>query len=381
MGLFISNNGGVDWVLYKGNFPEYAPVRDLVIHPRTNDLVIGTHGRGIYILDDISPLRTLTPELLQKNAALLPTRPAAVTNGHFGQSFPNTDGYAGANAPEQAQILYYLKDRVNTGDVTLDILNAQGELLVSIPGTKRKGINIAKWDMRMKPPKAARGVMVQGEPGVFAGVLGPMATPGRYKVRLKVGDSIEEGDLLLTEDPLAPGLDYTARRKTSQELFNMVEDLGLLVAQVQSLRDTAKLRADATQNKKLRANLQQLIAKLDALYPTLTETNTSKGITGEKKLRAEIGRLYLFLEVSDELPTKSTMDRMTFLKGELQKSKDLATGYYKEAETLNTGLAKEKLAPMTVLDRATFEKDYNTPAGGAAKNDLMELWRILFTTD
>lgn len=378
MGLFISNNGGADWVLYKGNVPEYAPVRDLIIQPRTNDLVIGTHGRGIYILDDISPLRTLTPELLQKNAALLPTRPVAVTNGHFGQSFPNTDGYAGANAPEQAQILYYLKERISTGDVTLDVLDEQGKLLVSIPGTKRKGINIVNWDMRMKPPKAARGVMVQGEPGVFAGAIGPMATPGKYAVRLKAGDVTEEGFLLLTKDPLAPDLDYDARRTISQYLFDMVEDLGFLVAQVQSLRDTAKLRAEATQNKKLLANLQQLTAKLDALYATLTETNTSKGITGEKKLRAEIGRLYLFMETSDEMPTKSSLDRMAFLEGELQKSQGVAAGYFKEAEALNPGLAKEKLAPLSILDKATFEKNYNAPVGAASKsyfNNFLEMLR------
>lgn len=377
MGLFISNTGGEDWVLYKGNFPEYAPVRDLVIHPRTNDLVIGTHGRGIYILDDISPLRTLTPELLQKNAALLPTRPAAVTTGHFGQSFPNTDGYAGANAPEQAQILYYLKDRISTGDVTLDILNEQGELLVSIPGTKRKGINIVNWDMRRKPPKAARGVMVQGEPGVFAGAIGPMATPGKYTVRLKAGETSSEGSLILTEDPLASGLDYAARNRISGELFGMVEELGLLVAQVQSLRDTAKLRADAAQNKKLRATLQQLAGKMDALYATLTETNTSKGITGEKKLRAEIGRLYLFMETSDELPTKSSTDRITFLKSELQKAHTAASGLYKEAEALNPGLAKEKLGAFTLLDKATFEKNYSVPTGGSGSYDFRNWWRLL----
>lgn len=377
MGLFISNNGGEDWVLYKGNFPEYAPVRDLIIHPRTNDLVIGTHGRGIYILDDISPLRTLTPELLQKNAALLPSRPAAVTNGHFGQSFPNTDGYAGANAPEQAQILYYLKDRISTGDVTLDILNEQGELLVSIPGTKRKGINIANWDMRQKPPKAARGVMVQGEPGVFAGAIGPMATPGTYTVRLKAGDTSSETPLVLTKDPLAPELDYAARNRISRELFDMVEALGLLVAQVQSLRDTAKLRADAVQNKKLRANLQQVTAKTDDLYATLTETNTAKGITGEKKLRAEIGRLYLFLETSDEMPTKSTTDRIVFLKSELQKAQTVARGLFKEAENLNPGLAKENLDAFTLLDKATFEKNYSVPTGGSGSYDFRNWRRLL----
>jgi hypothetical protein len=162
-GLYVSNNGGQSWVLFKAGFPEYVSVHDMVIHPTTNDLVVATHGRSLYIIDDISPLRALTPELMQKDAALLPTRPAALTNGHYGQSFPNTGSYVSRNPNSQAQIIYYLKDRISAGDVNIEILDQQDKVLMTIPGTKRKGINIASWDMRTKAPKAAKGVLVQGE--------------------------------------------------------------------------------------------------------------------------------------------------------------------------------------------------------------------------
>ena len=71
-GLFVSIDGGQQWAQYKGSrFPAVA-VRDLAIQPRTNDLVLGTHGRGIWIIDDITPLRSLTPDLLTKEASFVP---------------------------------------------------------------------------------------------------------------------------------------------------------------------------------------------------------------------------------------------------------------------------------------------------------------------
>src|SRR5207245_1451684 len=75
VGLWISVDGGQHWAQYKGsNFPAVA-VRDLVVHPRESDLVLATHGRGIWIIDDISPLRALTPDLMNKDAALIAAKP------------------------------------------------------------------------------------------------------------------------------------------------------------------------------------------------------------------------------------------------------------------------------------------------------------------
>lgn len=358
-GLYFSNDGGQNWVLYKSKFPEYVAVHDLVIQPATNDLVVGTHGRGVFIIDDISPLRRMTPELLERDVALLPTRPTAVTTGHYGQAFPNTDSYAGPNAPESAVIQYYLKDRLNTGDVTIEIYDPSGKLLVSMPGTKRKGINMVRWEMRITPPKAAKGVLVQGEPGVYAGFIGQMALPGTYAIKLKAGDFTDEGQLVLVPDPLQPELDYSARRAVSDKLFRMVESLGLLVAQVQSLKDNADQRAKESKDKRLKNSLSQYSANLESFRKTLTETIESSGITGEKQLRARIGRLYLFTEISDELPTQSILDAMVALQEELQNAQSKADAFFgKDLNALNNGLKKEKLDPLVVIDRAQFEKDY-----------------------
>lgn len=368
-GLYISNDGGQNWVQYKSKFPEYVAVRDLVIQPRTNDLVIATHGRGIFIVDDIAPFRGLTSDMLQKNVALLRTRPTPVTTGHYGQAFPNTDAYVGPNAPENAVIQYYLKDRLNSGDVTIEIYDPSGKKMVSIPGTKRKGINLVRWDMRAAPPKAARGVLVQGEFGVYAGFIGPLALPGAYQVRLKAGDFTDTGTLQLIPDPVQPDLDYARRNTISKELFGLVEDLGLLVAQVQSAKDTADRRAAVVKDKALKTKLTQYSASLEAFRKTLTETIESKGITGEQQLRAKLGKLYVFTEISDDLPTSSVLDRKEVIREELRQAHNKADGLFgKELVALNSGLRKEKLGEIVVLDRAAFERGYEVGGKPAGQN-------------
>jgi photosystem II stability/assembly factor-like uncharacterized protein len=370
-GLYISNDGGKLWVLFKANLPEYVAVRDIVVHPRTNDLVLATHGRGVYIIDDISPLRLLTPELLQKDAAMLLTRPVAVTTGHYGQAFPNTGSYVGMNAPEEARVVYYLKDRISTGDVNLEVLDEKGNLLVTIPGTKRKGINVARWDLRLKPPKAAKGVMVQGEFGVFAGAIGPMAAPGKYTIRMKTPTATDERVLELIPDPLAPNLDYVQRKEKVQTMFAMVEELGFLEGRVKALRDSTSQRAALVKNLKTKTKLIKYAEQLDAFRKTLTETIESKGITGEEQLRARVGRIYVTTVFTDQPPTESTLKRMVFLQGEIVRAKASGEGFFAQLIALNSDLKKEKIAPLAVLDKEAFLKAYDAPAS-MSKSGIME---------
>ena len=373
-GLYISMDGGSNWVLYKSKLPEYVAVRDIVIHAKSSDLVIGTHGRGIFIIDDISPMRRLNSDILQKDAALLPTRSTAVTSGHYGSAFPSTDSYAGQNASEIATIQYYLKDRLNTGDVTVEIIDATGKVIASMPGTKRKGINFVRWDMRLAPPKAAKGILVQGEFGVYAGFIGRLALPGNYTVRLKAAEFTDEAMINLVPDPLQPGMDYTKKRSISDGLFDMVEDLGLLVAQVQNLKDSTDQRVAVAKDKKLKAELTKLSDQLETFRKTLTETIESKGITGEQQLRARVGRLYVYTEFSDNMPTQSVQDGQKTLSEELKQAHTKADGFFKkDLAVVNASLAKAKLRPLVILDKNEWVKQN----GDAASAVIRPNWRAL----
>ncbi len=372
-GLYFSMDAGQSWVLYKSRLPEYVAVRDMVIQPKNNDLVLATHGRGIFIIDDISPIRRLSSELLEKNAALLPTRPAVASSGHYGNAFPNTDSYAGQNAPEIATIQYYLKDRMNTGDVTVEVLDANGKVIASMPGTKRKGINFVRWDMRLAPPKAAKGVLVQGEFGVYAGFIGQLALPGTYTVRLRAADWVDQGSLQILPDPLMPELDYAKKRSISAGLFQMVEELGLLEAQVRTLKDSVDQRMGQAKDKKLKDELTKMSGNLDSFRKTLTETIESRGITGEQQLRARLGRLYVYTEASDNMPTQSILDGQKTIGAELRQAQSKAETYFNyDLAVLNKSLAKAKLPILKVLEKSEWEKQ-NSNAASAPPRPFWEM--------
>lgn len=371
MGLYVSLDGGATWTQFKANVPEYVAVRDIVIHPSTNDVVLATHGRGILIIDDISPLRTLDEKLLASDVALLPTRPTPVTNGHFGAAFPGGGGYTGPNASESATITYYLKDRVSTGDVKVDIYDDRGNFLVSLPGTKRKGINKIAWNMKLKPPRQAQGAAVQ-EVGAFAGFFGPQAKPGQYQIKLTAGDKIVEGKLQLVKDPVTnySTEDKEIRYQTAGSLFKMVEELALLTAQVKGLQDSIKVRLPLVKNPKLKTEIQTLHDNLEKLRKEMVATNESSGITGEERLRERIGKLYYLVESQDGRPTDSQIERSKSLMTELSQTSTTAKGYFEAVPKINAQLSKLKLSPLGVLDKAQFDKKAENKSGrlGAGGN-------------
>ena len=123
-GLWVSVDGGAHWARYKGgDFPAVA-VRDLAIHPRDNDLVIATHGRGIWIIDDITPLRSLTPAVLASNVAFMKARPTVQRIGAFGGWVNGDAAFVGPNPSDDAIITYYLQKRHIFGDMKLEVLDS-----------------------------------------------------------------------------------------------------------------------------------------------------------------------------------------------------------------------------------------------------------------
>ena len=115
-GLFISLDGGAHWAQFKGNLPNVA-VRDIAIHPRESDLILATHGRGIWILDDLTPIRALTPELLGKDLVMLPSRASVLELPAGQQRFEGDAEFVGHTVPETASIVYYQKKRHIFGDL------------------------------------------------------------------------------------------------------------------------------------------------------------------------------------------------------------------------------------------------------------------------
>jgi hypothetical protein len=156
----------------------------------------------------------------------------------------------------------------------------------------------------------------------------------------------------------------------------MVEDLGFLEAQVRNLKDSTDQRIALAKDKKLKADLTSLSSKLDAFRKTLTETIESKGITGEQQLRARVGRLYVYTEFSDNMPTQSVMDGEKVMKEELQQNRTKADEYFqKDLAAINQALAKAKMKPLAVIDQSTWQQQN----GQAPPPVIKPSWRALVT--
>jgi len=174
-GLYITLNGGKNWYKFTNNMPA-ANVHFLELHKKTNDLVIATHGRGIIIIDDISLLRQLTEETMNKDLHFFNTKPTIIaeTNG-FGGASTETQ-FVGDNPSRAAKIIYYLKKRHTLGKMSLEIQDAAGNKITELGPGKSKGINVVEWNYNTKPPK-----MAAAKTFAFGGFTSPRVPAGVYK--------------------------------------------------------------------------------------------------------------------------------------------------------------------------------------------------------
>jgi photosystem II stability/assembly factor-like uncharacterized protein len=315
MGLFTTIDGGNTWLQMKGHIPTCAMVRDMTIEPRTNDLVVGTHGRGVLIVDDISPLRQINTQLLGSDVAVLKNRNNAISNGHYQYFWDSQYGYVGPNFTEDARITYYLKERLNSGTVTVQIYDEKGNFLIDFPGTKRKGLNVVTWNMRMKPPRVAEG----GAKADFgASTTGPLVREGKYKVRIIAGDKSAEGELQLTVDPEAKSTaaDREENYNAVMRAYKMQEDLAVLMDSVLT---------EQKQIKDLQGEgpiVKEYFDSLEAIRAELVPVKTGRTVlfADEEKLRDKITDIYTGVTYSDNKPTTSQYEGLNRLQRDMSNT-------------------------------------------------------------
>src|SRR5438270_2019560 len=254
-GLWVSLDGGKQWAQYKGgDFPNVA-VRDIVVHPRESDLIVATHGRGIWIVDDISPLRKLTPEVLAQDAVFLQSKPTQQRIEASGGWAEGSAVYTGPNPPDAAMITYYQKKRHIYGKMKIQILDAQGKVVDTLPANSRRGISRVDWPMNLKAPKVPPAATV-----AFGASQGPRVVPGAYTVKMTRGDQTYTTPLNVEIDPRAKygQQERQANFDTTMKVYNLLNDMSFDVAQINgvhsALEDSAgKLGASDPLQKQLLA--------------------------------------------------------------------------------------------------------------------------------
>jgi photosystem II stability/assembly factor-like uncharacterized protein len=353
-GLYMSFDGGKNWAQFTGHFPNVA-VRDVVVHPRDRDLLIATHGRGIYILDDLTPLRKLSAETLSADATLLPARPQEMPIPAFDFSANGDADFIGDSPEEAAYITYYLKKRHIVGDLKLEIYDSEGKLLTTLPGGKRRGLNRVAWPMRLPPPKLPPATQA-----VFLAGLGPRALPGTYQLKLVKGkDTYTSSVELVTDRRSSYTPDERSRQHaTSLKLYALLERLTIVVDSITDARDQARSRLDGLKGAdSVRASVQKLASDMEALRVSLVSVKEGEVVSGEDKLRENLADLYGSVNFNEGPPTESQLRRMDVLGKELDAAAAKFKGLLdKELAPANQGLKAKTLAPIVPLTEEEWRK-------------------------
>ena len=210
-GLYISIDGGREWKQFMSGLPTVR-VDDILVHPRDNDLIIGTHGRGIYILDDISALQQLNSgKVLDKDAFLFDVRPGTqwLNDVRLNRYSGGAKLYRGNNPQPGTAISYYLKAAPST-EVKITISDYTGKVIRNIVGTKEIGINRVQWNLRGDPPPRPANLPPGfggggggGGGGGFGGFfnIGPAIDPGIYYLKLSVNGKDYTTKVVIETDP------------------------------------------------------------------------------------------------------------------------------------------------------------------------------------
>src|ERR1019366_1556670 len=356
-GLWISVDGGNRWAQYKGSdFPTVA-VRDIVVQPRESDLVLATHGRGIWIIDDISPLRALTPDLMPKTAAFITSRPAAQYIDANAGWAEGDETFIGPSRPTDALITYYQRSRHIYGDMKIEVFDQQGKLLDTISGSKHRGLNRATWSMRLKSP-----TIPPAASAAFGAIEGPLVVPGTYTVKMTKGDEVYTTELKVVEDPRTR---YTMAERQAQfdltvKLYHLLEHMSWAVDSIIGIRDAAAQRAGTLPaNDPLRQRLTQLAASADKIRSEIVATKEGGAITGEERLREFLTEVYGDVNSYNGPPTAAQVDRTDVLGRELEdvikKVQDQLGG---QLPSINSAVEQQKLEPIQAISEADWQKQH-----------------------
>jgi photosystem II stability/assembly factor-like uncharacterized protein len=354
-GLWVSLDGGRQWAQYKGGDLPSVAVRDLAIHPRDHDLVIATHGRGIWIVDDITPLRALTPQALASEAVFIQARPSVQSVAGGGGWVNGDAAFVGPNATDEAVIVYYQRKRHIFGDLKLEVFGPDGKLLGTIPTSKRRGLSRATWAMRLPPPKVPTAATA-----AFGATVGPRVLPGTYTVRMTKDKQVYTAELRVTPDPRSKHTaeDRRAQFDLAMRLHRQLGEMTYAVDRINGLRlalDERAARLPA--GDPLRARLAAASGRADELRKKIVATKEGGAITGEERLREFLADLYGNVNGYDGRPSQTQVERADALARELADVvKEFDQWSSAELPGLNSALAAKGLEPLSTLTRAEWEQ-------------------------
>ncbi len=287
-GLFISPNGGSHWVSLRANMP-LMPFNDIALQPRDNALVLGSHARGVWVLDQLNALQELTPDVTAMPAQLFSLQPAhqiRTTNlrPHTGDMV-----FRGENPANGALVDYWLRD--DGTKVTITVHDSTGRLVQSLAPSAARGLNRVVWNLRHADLPVRSGGGEDDDEGPRATTPGPLVLPGTYTVRLVHDGRTIERKVLVQEDPRvtvsrAERMAWTAFHRDVAGTLGAVAEVA---ARVRALSGTDAATRDL---KRQAGELQSRLATLYSAVGRWTGTPTAdqrSQLRYYKRMAAEIG--------------------------------------------------------------------------------------------
>ena len=267
-GMYISFDDGKSWSPFQLNLPITA-IRDL--HVRDNDLIVATHGRSFWIIDDLTPLHQLSPEMANKDFFIYKPDISYRMEQEGGWSEPNMK-LVGENHPDGVIINYFVDNFKEKDTVEIDIMELDGTLIqnfatnakidrlnpaASKPLKVTSGGNRLVWDMRYPGFKAFEGMIFYSSPNI-----GPKAVPGTYKVRLTVNGKSQEQDFEIVKDPRLPNTqnDYDGQFEFLTKVRNEVSRANEAIIKIRNIQKDLKYLKEKTKEN---AELQELISNYE----------------------------------------------------------------------------------------------------------------------
>lgn len=383
-GIYVSLDNGDNWQPLKLNLP-LVPIHDFVIHD--GDLVVATHGRAFWILDDISPLRQMAEDLAKKPVHLFAPRDTIRYGGQEGFGHgpvegknlrfagglivtfnrkTNADGEteisyldAGHNPPDGVVIHYSFNDKPSD-EVTLSILDADGNGIRTFSSVKDEkqpgplvkteaGANRFVWNMRL-----ADAPLIEGDEVSKTFVTGPKVAPGSYQVQLKLGETILTEPFRILGDPRisASQEDYDAQFALQQQIHGAISRAHEGVGKIRALTGQIEAWESRIEDESFREAAKTFREQLAAIEGEIVQTK-AKGPKDRLKypvmLNSKIASLKGVVASADGRPNQQSHDLATELAGKV----DAALGRLdalldSDLAALNQRIAEANVSPLIV---------------------------------
>ncbi|HEY2934066.1 MAG TPA: glycosyl hydrolase [Acidobacteriota bacterium] len=370
-GVSYSTDDGASWKALNLNLPAVA-VHDLLV--KNNDLVIGTHGRSVWILDDLTPIREASSQILSSDMHLFPARPAYRWRYH--DEF--RDPAAAENPPRGAILYYYLKNKPK-GELTIEIVDSAGKFVNTLSSKKEPeeeeifgeydedraekkplpteaGVQRANWDLTHAGASKIKGVKVDsGDPSI-----GPLATAGIYTARLKVDGKTATTPITVLADQRVQALpaELDEQLKFSLQVRDALNRLARVVQQIRSMKTQLSSETELwKQNPKMESLVkpaQAIIAKGDALEEKLHNPRAKISYDilaqpGGAKLYSQLTFLFDAVKSSDGPPTQGMRQVFEQESAELGRyEQELQSGVMNDLAALNE-MARKLEVPHIVV--------------------------------